>query len=785
MENKTLRALEYSKILERISKYASSSLGKTAILKLTPNLTLNEIIISLNEIEQAFIASEKSSKGISFSFDDITDILNKAKVFSTLNNIELLKVSKFIKIAFNVKNDIFNVKSDNISLLKDYVKELILPIELGKYIEDNILSETEINDNASQTLKSLRKKIRTISEQIKKKLDSYVNSRELAKFLQDSIVTIRNDRYVIPVKAEYKNSIDGLIHDQSSSGQTLFIEPISIVEMNNELKSVIILENLEIEKILRDLTIRISANVDILIHATKSLTSLDAIFAKSYYAYATDSVKPSINSNGFIDIELGRHPLLDKNIVVPTSINLGKTFRVLLITGPNTGGKTVVLKLIGIMELMALSGLYVPAKKALLSIFDNIYCDIGDEQSIEQSLSTFSGHISNIKYITDNMSSNSLILLDELGAGTDPTEGAGLAISILDYIIHHDARAILTTHFNELKEYAFITDNVENASMDFNPETYQPTYKIIIGTPGQSNAIEIASKIGLKPAIIEKAKIHINKDNTPNIEMINALEKSLRNARTNQDNTNKLLQEIEEKNIILEKEIEKVKNKKLRLEEKGDEETNRIIQDALLEADILINNIKELTNSPTDSDLFKARAIRKNIQNLKGNVDCKLVCEYPELATQDLLVGCDVKILPLNVIGKIISINDNKNSVEVLIGNIKSIFKKEQLIPVYLPPKTEKIIAKNISSNFKTNSFSPELKIVGLTVPEAIPEIDKFLNSGYNTSIKCLRIIHGIGTGRLREGVRTFLKNHSLVKDFRDGDYLDGGRGVTLVTLKK
>ena len=325
---------------------------------------------------------------------------------------------------------------------------------------------------------------------------------------------------------------------------------------------------------------------------------------------------------------------------------------------------------------MALSGLYVPAKKALLSIFDNIYCDIGDEQSIEQSLSTFSGHISNIKYITDNMSSNSLILLDELGAGTDPTEGAGLAISILDYIIHHDARAILTTHFNELKEYAFITDNVENASMDFNPETYQPTYKIIIGTPGQSNAIEIASKIGLKPAIIEKAKIHINKDNTPNIEMINALEKSLRNARTNQDNTNKLLQEIEEKNIILEKEIEKVKNKKLRLEEKGDEETNRIIQDALLEADILINNIKELTNSPTDSDLFKARAIRKNIQNLKGNVDCKLVCEYPELATQDLLVGCDVKILPLNVIGKIISINDNKNSVEVLIGNIKSIFKK-------------------------------------------------------------------------------------------------------------
>jgi len=785
MDDRTLRALEFTKILERISKYASSSLGKSAILKLTPNLDFNQINISLNEIEQAFIVSEKCSKGISFSFDDITDIFNKAKVFSTLNNNELLKVSRFIKIAINVKQDINSVKSNDIFLLKDYVKDIILPIELSKYIDENIISETEISDNASSVLKNIRKKIKTISEQIKRKLDSYVNSRESAKFLQDSIVTIRNDRYVIPVKAEYKNSINGLIHDQSSSGQTLFIEPFTIVEMNNELKSVILLENQEIEKILRDLTTKVSAIVDNLNYATKSLTSLDAIFAKSYYAYSTDSVKPTMNSKGLIEVELGRHPLIEKDSVVPTTINIGKTFRVLLITGPNTGGKTVVLKLVGIMELMALSGLFVPAKKAELSTFDNIFCDIGDEQSIEQSLSTFSGHIKNIKYITDNMSSNSLILLDELGAGTDPTEGAGLAVSILDYILKNGARAILTTHFNELKEYAFVTDNVENASMDFNPKNYQPTYKIIIGTPGQSNAIEIASKIGLNSSIVKKAKLHINKESNPNIEMINALENSLRNARNNEDTVNRLLLDIDEKNKILEKEIEKVKIKRQKLEQKGDEEANKIIREALVEANQLIENIKLLTNSPTDSDLFKAREIKRNIQNLERSVVSKFDCEYPELEKQELYIGCDVKIIPLNVTGKVYSINENRNSIEVLTGNIKSIFKKDQLIPIYIPPKSEKVKRENISSVFNTNTFSSELKIVGLTVQEAIPEIEKFLNSAYNTSVNHVKIIHGIGTGRLREGVRMHLKNHVLVKYFQDGDYLDGGKGVTLITLNK
>lgn len=784
MDIKTLKSLEFYKILESVSKHAASLPAKNYILSLTPSNDIIYIENSLNEIEEALVFLQKYSSGLYLSFDDVTEIIIKSKVISILTNYELIKISRFIKNALNIKTAIKSVDDERIIILKTIINKIVLDLSLAIMIDESIISDTEISDNASKLLKDIRKKKAAISEKIKKTLDFFISSPTYSKVIQETLVTIRNDRYVIPVKAEFKSIIPGLIHDQSSTGLTYFIEPMVIVELNNQLKTLILEENIEIERILRDFTVKISAisvNLEI---SFNILILIDSIFAKTHYAYETKSVKPTINQNGYIEIIAGRHPLLNKNLVIPTNVVVGKKYMVLLITGPNTGGKTVVLKLVGLLESMAMTGLYVPADKANLAIFDNIYCDIGDEQSIEQSLSTFSSHIKNIKFITDNVTENSLVLLDELGAGTDPTEGASLAVAILNYIILKGARSIITTHYNELKEFAFINDSIENASMDFDPKTFYPTYNLIIGTPGRSNAIEIAHNIGLNKDIIDYARAGMKRDEKHIEALMKSLEDAKINAKINENKTKELLSEAQGKLTLIKEEAKKLQIQRQKLSDNASIESNILIKKSIKEADNIIAQLKTCLENPSEENLFIARTLKSKIKKLDSIEESAKEYEYNELKDNELSIGSSVKVIPLNVIGKIIDINKKNNSATVITGKIKSIFKNDQLIPV-LPQQSNEVKIKGSNTNVRNIAFSPELKIIGLTVFDAIHEVDIFLNQAIQSSISTVKIIHGYGTGKLREGIRAFLKKCVFVDTYQDGDYTDGGRGVTIVTFKK
>lgn len=784
MNEKTLKSLEFQKILEALSKNASSVSGKNLILKIRPLTSLIDVQLSLDEVEEAFIIAKKCGTGVPLSFDDISDVLFRASVQSTLTNIDLIKISRFQKNSKKIKELINNIKDEKVIIIRNKAKKITISDSIVVEIDNAILSDTEISDNASNKLKDIRRKIKITGEQIRKKLDNYITSSEYSKIIQDSIITIRNDRFVVPVKAEFKGLMPGLIHDQSSSGQTLYVEPMAIVELNNEIKSLILEEKIEIERILKDLTLKVSILTPNIKDNFEILTDLDVIFAKSYYAYSTKAVKPTINEFGIINLVQARHPLIDNNIVIPTTVSLGDTYKILLVTGPNTGGKTVVLKLVGLLEIMALSGLYVPAISAKISMYDDIFCDIGDEQSIEQSLSTFSSHIKNIKFITDTITSNSLILLDELGAGTDPTEGASLAVAILKFIIEKNSCAIITTHYNELKEFAIISDEIENASMDFDPISFMPTYKLIIGTPGRSNAIEIAKNMGLNSSIIDTARDGLDRDEKHIEQLIRSLEESRRTARNNEDKIQLMLKEIENKNVLSSLELERLQKRRQQLTENAELETNKLLNKSVNEAEIIIQQMKELIKEADNQSLLLAHKLKKEIINLNASKPEINTIDYQIDTNTNLSIGMSVNVNPLNVVGTIVNINEKSETAEVLIGNIKSIIKKENLIPIILP-KVEKIQPIKTNKNLINNSFSPEINLIGKSVMDASYELDIYLNKAILSSIDKIKIIHGMGTGKLKEGLRAFLKSSTFVKSFREGDYFEGGMGVTIVTLKK
>ncbi|MDE6869574.1 MAG: endonuclease MutS2, partial [Clostridia bacterium] len=666
--------------------------------------------------------------------------------------------------------------------IKALLNYLYVDSELENSIYESILGDNEVSDNASPALKSIRQSIKACNDKIRQKLNSYVTSSDFSNFLQDSLVTMRNNRYVIPVKSEYARQVKGLVHDQSASGATIYIEPMAIVEMNNELRGLCAEENNEIGRILQYFTQKITYACDSLKSSYQNVAYLDSIFAKARYSQEIKGNKVELNDNGVVEIIEGRHPLIDKQKVVPVSINLGRDYNTLLITGPNTGGKTVSLKLVGILSLMASSGIFPPcAEDSKLAVFENIFCDIGDEQNIEQSLSTFSSHMTNLIYICNHVTPNCLLLLDELGGGTDPAEGSALAISLIEFFKNKGCKTITSTHYSDLKEYSLVTDGIASAGMDFDPITYAPTYKLIMGQSSSSNALEIATSLGLKKQIVENARGRLSKEKIAFDNIIKGAERSRR-----------LAQEYEEKAkenyLISEKSAQTAKNaleelnvQKQKLEEKMKKGAKDLLSDYLEEADELLEEIKELVKQGDEQALFEARRLRKKLADIKVE-EQKPKREYT-IADGDVEAGDRVFITSLNNQGEVVSINQKKKECQVKVGILTTTIKLSDCQKIVAEEKKDKVRI-TVSKEFSNKAFSFEINLIGQRVDEALYNLDNYISEAILHNCSEIRVVHGKGTGILRKAVQDYLKTSPAVESFRIGKYGEGESGVTIVTLK-
>ncbi len=679
-DQKSLTTLEYPKILDRLATFAQSQGGKKKANELVPYEKIADALHALNETAEADRVLFEYSLSPSFAVDDIGDILVKAKKGATLAIPDIMKVGRSLRVSRRLKYTIDKVK--DCPLLADMAMGLFENETLEKKIFDAFLSETEVADNASNELRAIRIRIRKLNDNVRSKLQLFITSPKYSKYLQDNIITVRGDRYVIPVKSDCKGTIPGLVHDQSASGSTLFVEPMQIVELNNELKVELVNEQLEIEKILRNFSNQIEGCADGITYSYNTVVDMDMVFAKAQLAREYKATKPELNEDGVIDIRAGRHPLIDQKKVVPVSLALKKDEKMLLITGPNTGGKTVTLKLVGLCTLMAMSGLFIPAKSANLSIFDGVYSDIGDEQSIEQSLSTFSSHIKNTIGILDVITDKSLVLFDELGAGTDPGEGAALAVSIAEYLLRVGAKSFITSHFNDLKEFSLVTKGVVAASMEFDSNTFCPTYKLVMGAIGSSNALAIAKKLGLSDEIIENAKSKISVEKRQFDNVLTAAEKTrmkaaelVSEASIDRENAAKALKDAE-----IEK--KRIEEKREKLDESIRKETKRLIENSVEEANDILEQIKEILNKPQveDKDLFEARKLKKQLENMTADYEKEAVVEDIK-DDSPLKIGDNVFVKSLQKKGKLTSINQRGEAV-VAFGKLTTKVKKDDYYKV-------------------------------------------------------------------------------------------------------
>lgn len=679
-DQKSLTTLEYPKILDRLATFAQSQGGKKKASELVPYEKIADALHALNETAEADRVLFEYSLSPSFAVDDIGDILVKAKKGATLAIPDIMKVGRSLRVSRRLKYTIDKVK--DCPLLADMAMGLFENETLEKKIFDAFLSETEVADNASNELRAIRIRIRKLNDNVRSKLQLFITSPKYSKYLQDNIITVRGDRYVIPVKSDCKGAIPGLVHDQSASGSTLFVEPMQIVELNNELKVELVNEQLEIEKILRNFSNQIEGCADGITYSYNTVVDMDMVFAKAQLAREYKATKPELNEDGVIDIRAGRHPLIDQKKVVPVSLALKKDEKMLLITGPNTGGKTVTLKLVGLFTLMAMSGLFIPAKSANLSIFDGVYSDIGDEQSIEQSLSTFSSHIKNTIGILDVITDKSLVLFDELGAGTDPGEGAALAVSIAEYLLRVGAKSFITSHFNDLKEFSLVTKGVVAASMEFDSNTFCPTYKLVMGAIGSSNALAIAKKLGLSDEIIENAKSKISVEKRQFDNVLTAAEKTrmkaaelVSEASIDRENAAKALKDAE-----IEK--KRIEEKREKLDESIRKETKRLIENSVEEANDILEQIKEILNKPQveDKDLFEARKLKKQLENMTADYEKEAVVEDVK-DDSPLKIGDNVFVKSLQKKGKLTSVNQRGEAV-VAFGKLTTKVKKDDYYKV-------------------------------------------------------------------------------------------------------
>lgn len=792
MNQKVLKTLEFTKIIEILAEKADSEPGKIMCRELLPSVIPEEIAQNQAETRDALGRLFKNG-GTSFgSNSDLGFAIKSLEIGSTLSTAELIRLASLLDNVSRIKTYGKKEREDlPDDCLAVYFDRLTPMTQIANEIHRCILSEEEIADDASPTLKSIRRSLTLTGDKIHSQLNSLLNG-SYRTYLQDSVITMRNNRYCIPIKAEYKGQVNGMIHDQSATGSTYFIEPAAIVELNNKIRELELQEKEEIHIILTNLSAMAGEHTEELTVNIRTMTTLDFIFAKAKLALEMNATEPLFNTDRYINIRKGRHPLLDKKKVVPIDINLGKDFDLLIITGPNTGGKTVSLKTVGLFCLMGQAGLHIPAlDRSELSIFTEIYADIGDEQSIEQSLSTFSSHMKSIVHILKHADENSLCLFDELGAGTDPTEGAALAISILNFLHDRGIRTMATTHYSELKIYALSTSFVENACCEFSVETLQPTYRLLIGIPGKSNAFAISSKLGLPEDIINAAREQIGKEDKTFEDVIADLEKSRVTIEKEQqeiaaykDKIRVLQEQLQQKNDKLDQSRDKILRE-------ANEKAKEILQEAKDMADETIRDFNRINAGTDIRELEKKRQkIRDKINEKNDRLSIANKTKSPAQKTLDpkkLQKGDMVKIISMSLKGTVSTLPDAKGALFVQCGimrvqtNIKDLaLVKEDSIstPAVQHTNTSKIKMS------KTFSISPEINLLGKTVDEALAVLDKYLDDAYLAHLSSVRVVHGKGTGALRSAVHNHLKRLKIVKDYRLGEYGEGDAGVTIVTFK-
>lgn len=786
MNNNYLEKLEFNKIKEILSTFSCTYIGKEYCANLFPTNIKEDVKYSLKETQEAVNLISRNSCPSFYEIADISINLKNLESNNTLSIKSLLELTTILKLANELK-EYFNkdfIENNDYPILCNLFIDLYSNKNIIEKINLCIIDENTIDDKASKSLSSIRKKQKNLEQNIRNKLSQMIHYSTYSKFIQDSLVTIRNDRFVIPVKEEYRSQIKGFVHDISNAGSTVFIEPISIFEMNNELNQLKIDENIEIEKILKDLSSLFYPYIEQLKMDSDLIGKLDFIFAKAKFSNSLNAITPIINDKKEINLINARHPLIDKNKVVPISVNIGNTFSVLLITGPNTGGKTVTLKTIGLLSCMACSGLNIPADEhSSIYVFDEIYTDIGDDQSISDSLSTFSSHMTNIVEITKKVTQNSLVLVDELGSGTDPIEGANLAISILEFFKNKKCITIATTHYQELKQYALVTNDFENASVEFDVNTLSPTYKLLVGIPGKSNAFAISKKLGLSDNIINKAKSLMSSDAVNIEELLKTIydDKSL--IEKEKEEIQKQLNQINLLRKSLERDNSLLKQQELDLINNAKTKARNILLDAKEEA---TNIIKQLNNSKDSNQINTLRnKLNTDIKNIKITNSKNSSKEH--IPSEEIKPNMEVYIPTFNKNGIILSHVNKSNEVQVQIGNIKTNININNIEKISTSNKTNETSNTNLGYTkiSKAKNIKSEINVIGLNVEEAIFVVDKFLDDCSLAKLQNVRIVHGKGTGKLRTGIHSFLKNNPHVKSFRLGTYGEGEMGVTVVELKK
>ncbi len=792
MNQKVLRTLEYNKIVERLAEYAFGADTKERCLSLLPSTSLSEITNAQQQTKDAMNRSLKKGRLDCSGIKPLSSAIRRVEIGGTMNIEELLGLCKLLETARRVKaygrKEREDIPSDSLSELFDGLEPLS---PLCDEIRHCIISVDEISDDASSNLKSIRRSIRSTGDRIHAQLNQMLNNQNVRNCLQDFVITMRNGRYCLPVKAEAKSQITGMVHDQSSSGSTLFIEPMAVVNLNNELKELSIKEQDEIAVILATLSAKAGEYIPAIETDYQILTELDFIFAKAAYALEYNGITPHFNTERKIRILKGRHPLLDAKKVVPIDISLGSDFDQLVITGPNTGGKTVSLKTVGLLTLMGQAGLPIPSgDRSELAVFDDIFADIGDEQSIEQNLSTFSSHMTNIIHILKEANEHSLVLFDELCAGTDPTEGAALAVSILSYFHSRGIRTMATTHYSEIKIYALTTSGIENACCEFDVETLSPTYRLLIGIPGKSNAFAISKKLGLSDTLIEDARTRISSNEQNFEDLLSDLEASRITIEKEQVEINRYKSEIAALKQQLKNKQEKLDESRDAILRKAKEEANQILQEAKDTADEAIRNFNKYgTTRPSIQEMEKQRTnIREKMAaNEKKSSKEKDTAIYNPKVPKKLRIGDSVKVLSMNLTGTVHSLPNAKGDLFVQMGILRSQVNIKDLVLIEDAAPGSKKYAKTGAGKLKMSksaSVSTEINLIGRTVDEAIALLDKYLDDAYLAHLPSVRIVHGKGTGALRSAVQSHLKRQSYIKSFHLGEFGEGDAGVTIAEFK-
>lgn len=791
MNKKTLAKLEYNKIIEQLIEHASSFSGKELCRRLKPMTDISAIRSAQDETAAAFTRIVKKGRPSFSGCNPVNDSIRRLEIGGVLGSGELLRICKLLETAGRARAYGRHDNADEMEDCLDGYFEQLNPVTiLVNEIRRCVIDEDEISDDASPGLKHVRRAMNQINDKVHATLSNMVNG-SLRTYLQDPIITMRGDRYCIPVKAEYRSQVSGMIHDQSATGSTLFIEPMAVVKLNNDLKELYGQEQEEIQKVLARLSAD-AAEYTTEIHTCYTiLRQLDFIFAKGALALDMNASQPIFNTEGRIHIREGRHPLLDKKNVVPITLTLGDTFDLLIVTGPNTGGKTVSLKTVGLFTLMGQAGLHIPAlDRSELAVFHDVYADIGDEQSIEQSLSTFSSHMTNIVSFLKQVDEHSLVLFDELGAGTDPTEGAALATSILNHLHSRGIRTMATTHYSELKVYALSTPGVENASCEFDVETLRPTYRLLIGIPGKSNAFAIASRLGIPDYIIEDAKTHLTEQDESFEDILTDLETSRKTLDKERETIAAYKREIERLKMETSQKQEKLEAQRDRILREANEKAHAILEDAKETADETMRNFHKFGKANISAaEMEKERErLRKKMAKTRSGITPEPAKPKKQYKPSDFKLGESVKVLSMNLTGSVVSLPDAKGNLDVQMGILRSKVNISDLEiidekPNYLQ-KTSKRTGKGKIKMNKSLTVATEINLLGKTVDEAVAELDKYLDDASLAHLSSVRIVHGKGTGALRQGIHKYLKRQKHVKSFRLGAFGEGDAGVTIAELR-